>query len=40
MGVLISGTILMVDVFTINCKSVGINEKAIILVLNNYRMPP
>ena len=39
-GVQTSCIILMGDVFTIHCKSVGVDEKNVILALNNYRMPP
>ena len=39
-GVLISCIILMGDVFTIHCKSVGVDEKNVVLALNNYLMPP
>ena len=30
----------MGDVFTIHCKSVGVDEKNVVLALNNYLMPP
>ena len=30
----------MGDVFTIHCKSVGVDEKNVALALNNYLMPP
>ena len=39
-GVLIGCIILMGDVFTIHCKSVGVDEKNVVLALNNYLMPP
>ena len=38
-GVQTSCIILMGDVFTIHCKSVGVDEKNVILALNNYRIP-
>ena len=39
-GVLISCIILTGDVFTIHFKSVGVDEKNVLLALNNYLMPP
>ena len=39
-GVLIGCIILMGDVFTIHRESVGVDEKNVVLALNNYLMPP